>query len=43
MLMHLAEGFPNALSKLTMQYRMNKDICHLSNIVGKLLSMHRLE
>jgi len=34
MLMHLAEGFPNALSKLTMQYRMNEDIQTLSNIVA---------
>jgi len=34
MLMHLAEGFPDALSKLTMQYRMNEDICLLSNMIA---------
>eukprot|EP00985_Skeletonema_marinoi_P002554 scaffold1057_cov203-Skeletonema_marinoi.AAC.2 len=36
MLMHLAEarGFPDAVAKLTMQYRMNEDICHFSNIVA---------
>jgi len=36
MLMHLAEerGFPNAVAQLTMQYRMNEDICLLSNIVA---------
>lgn len=35
MLMHLAEGFPDAVAKLTMQYRMNEDICQLSNIIGE--------
>lgn len=34
MLKHLAEGFPGAVAKLTMQYRMNEDICHLSNLIG---------
>ena len=34
MLMHLAEGFPDAVAKLTMQYRMNVDICHFSNLVA---------
>jgi len=34
MLMHLAEGFPDAVAQLTMQYRMNEDICHLSNIIA---------
>ena len=34
MLMHLAEGFPDAVAKLTMQYRMNEDICHFSNVVA---------
>ena len=34
MLMHLAEGFPDAVAKLTMQYRMNEDICHFSNLVA---------
>jgi hypothetical protein len=34
MLKHLAEGFPDAVAKLTMQYRMNEDICHLSNLIG---------
>ena len=33
MLMRLAEGFPDAVAKLTMQYRMNEDICQLSNIL----------
>lgn len=32
--MHLAEGFPVAVAKLTMQYRMNEDICRFSNIVA---------
>ena len=36
MLKHLAEGFPDALATLTMQYRMNEDICHLSNIIGTM-------
>jgi len=35
MLKHLAEGFPDAVAKLTMQYRMNEDICHLSNLIGE--------
>ena len=35
MLKHLAEGFPEAVAKLTMQYRMNEDICHLPNIIGE--------
>ena len=35
MLMHLAEGFPDAVAKLTMQYRMNEEICHLSNVIGE--------
>ena len=35
MLMHLAEGFPVSVAKLTMQYRMNEEICHLSNIIGE--------
>ena len=35
MLMHLAEGFPESVAKLTMQYRMNEEICHLSNIIGE--------
>lgn len=35
MLMHLAEGFPDSVAKLTMQYRMHEDICHLSNKIGK--------
>ena len=34
MLMRLAEGFPDAVAKLTMQYRMNEDICQLSNIIA---------
>ena len=34
MLMHLAEGFPDAVAKLTMQYRMNVSICHLSNMIA---------
>ncbi|KAL9189329.1 hypothetical protein ACHAXT_011819, partial [Thalassiosira profunda] len=34
MLMHLAEGFPDAVAKLTMQYRMNESICHLSNMIA---------
>jgi DNA replication ATP-dependent helicase Dna2 len=34
MLMHLAEGFPDVVAKLTMQYRMNEDICRFSNIVA---------
>ena len=34
MLMHLAEGFPDALSKLTMQYRMNEVICLLPNMIA---------
>ena len=35
MLKHLAEGFPDTVTKLTMQYRMNEDICHLSNMIGE--------
>lgn len=35
MLMHLAVGFPDAVAKLTMQYRMNEEICHLSNLIGE--------
>ena len=34
MLKHLAEGFPDAVAKLTLQYRMNEAICCLSNIVA---------
>mmetsp|Transcript_43308 Transcript_43308/g.90966 ORF Transcript_43308/g.90966 Transcript_43308/m.90966 type:complete len:271 (+) Transcript_43308:743-1555(+) len=34
MLMHLAEAFPDSVAKLTMQYRMNEEICHLSNIIA---------
>lgn len=36
MLMHLAEGFPDSVAKLTMQYRMHEDIQHLSNVIGKM-------
>jgi superfamily I DNA and/or RNA helicase len=32
--MHLAIAFPDAVAKLTMQYRMHKDICHFSNLVA---------
>ena len=35
MLSHLAEGFPDSVAKLTMQYRMNENIQSLSNVVGK--------
>ena len=35
MLMRLAEAFPDAVAKLTMQYRMNESICQLSNIIGE--------
>lgn len=37
MLMHLAEAFPDAVAKLTIQYRMNEAICHLPNMIGKQL------
>lgn len=36
MLSHLAEGFPDYVAKLTLQYRMNEEICRLSNIIGEL-------
>jgi DNA replication ATP-dependent helicase Dna2 len=39
MLMELAEKYPDAIAQLTMQYRMHKDICELSNVIaygGKL-------
>ena len=36
MLSHLAEGFPDSVAKLTLQYRMNEEICRLSNIIGEL-------
>ncbi len=35
MLMRLADGFPDAVAKLTIQYRMHGDICRLSNTIGK--------
>lgn len=31
MLKHLAEGRPESVARLTLQYRMNEDICQLSN------------
>jgi len=34
MLMRLAEGFPDAVAKLTIQYRMHGDICRLSNTIA---------
>ncbi|KAL7553269.1 hypothetical protein ACHAWF_016524 [Thalassiosira exigua] len=34
MLMHLAEAFPSSVAKLTLQYRMNEEICHLSNLIA---------
>jgi DNA replication ATP-dependent helicase Dna2 len=39
MLMALAEKYPDSVAQLTMQYRMNRDICELSNSLayeGKL-------
>ncbi len=35
MLKRLADAFPGAIAKLTMQYRMNESICHLSNVIGE--------
>ena len=35
MLKRLADAFPDAIAKLTMQYRMNESICHLSNVIGE--------
>lgn len=40
MMKRLADAFPSAVAQLTLQYRMNADICQLCNIVvykGKLL------
>ncbi|EJK58719.1 hypothetical protein THAOC_21129, partial [Thalassiosira oceanica] len=34
MLSHLAEGFPDSVAKLTLQYRMNEEICRLSNMIA---------
>lgn len=33
MLKRLADSFPDAVARLTLQYRMHEDICHLSNLV----------
>ena len=33
MLKRLADAFPDAVAKLTLQYRMHEDICHLCNLV----------
>ena len=40
MLERLGEGFPDVVAKLTTQYQMNEDICHLSNIVGESCADH---
>lgn len=37
MLKRLADAFPDAVAKLTIQYRMNESICQLSNIVGEMM------